>query len=246
MSKDRFSTQARSYATFRPSYPASLYDFIMEHVRGNDAAWDCACGNGQVAKDLSSRFDKVYATDISENQLKSAVQKPNIIYSVSPAEKTSFADQQFDLVTVGQALHWLDRPAFFNEARRVSKPGGVVAVWGYSLLSINKDIDPIVHRFYTEIIGPYWDKERKLIDEQYKTVEFPFRKIEVPPFEFSFEWTCDEFLGYVSTWSSVARYIEENKVDPLSLVEVDIRRRWGAAKRKISFPLFVLMGYLPK
>jgi SAM-dependent methyltransferase len=244
MSKDRFSTQSRSYAAFRPSYPSSLYDFIMKHVKDNKTAWDCACGNGQVAKDLALRFEKVYATDQSENQLANAVKKDNIVYSIAPAEKTSFAEGQFDLVTVGQALHWLDRPAFFNEARRVSKPGGVVAVWGYSLLSVNKDIDPVVDHFYTGIIGPYWDKERKLVDEQYKSVEFPFEEIEVPSFGFSFEWSCDEFLGYVSTWSSVAKYVRQNDADPVKLIENDLRKLWGAQKRKVSFPLFALMGYI--
>ena len=244
MSKDRFSTQSKSYAAFRPTYPSALYDFIMKHVSHNQTAWDCACGNGQVAKDLADRFEKVYATDHSENQIANAVKKDNIIYSVSPAEKTSFADQQFDLVTVGQALHWLDRPAFFDEARRVSKPGGVIAIWGYSLLSINEDIDPIVNHFYTEVIGPYWDKERKLVDEQYKTVDFPFEKIEVPSFEFSFEWTSDEFLGYVSTWSSVQKYIRQNNEDPVHLIAADIQKLWGHQRRKISFPLFVLMGYI--
>lgn len=244
MSKDRFSTQSRSYATFRPSYPQALYDFILSKTNDNQMAWDCACGNGQVAKDLASRFRQVYATDISKNQVANAVKKDNIIYSISPAEKTFFAEGQFDLVTVGQALHWLDRPAFFREARRVSKPGGVVAVWGYSLLSVNKELDPIINDFYTRIIGPYWDKERKLVDEQYKTVDFPFEKIEVPPFEFSFQWNCEEFLGYISTWSSVQKYIEQNNADPLQLIAGNLRKLWGSEKRKVSFPLFVLMGYI--
>jgi SAM-dependent methyltransferase len=242
MSKDRFSAQSKSYAAFRPSYPSSLYDFITKHVKQRKTAWDCACGNGQVAKDLAERFDKVYATDHSEDQIKNAVQRSNVVYSVAPAENTSFADRQFDLVTVGQALHWLDRPAFFNEVRRVSKPGGVVACWGYSLLSINKDVDPIVNHFYTEVIGPYWDKERKLVDEQYKSVEFPFEKIGVPSFEFSFQWTVDEFLGYVSTWSSVQKYIKQNNEDPVQLIANEVRTRWGQERRKVSFPLFVLMG----
>lgn len=37
------------------------------------------------------------------------------------------------LVTVGQALHWFDRPAFYGEVRRVLRPGGVLAVWSYGL-----------------------------------------------------------------------------------------------------------------
>lgn len=242
MSKDLFSGQSKSYAAFRPTYPQALYDFIVKQVKERSTAWDCACGSGQVAQDLADRFGKVFATDHSENQIANAFKKENILYSISPAEKTSFADKQFDLVTVGQALHWFDIPAFFNEARRVSKPGGIVAVWGYSLLSIDKKIDPVIDRFYTSVVGPYWDKERKLVDEKYRTIEFPFTRIDVPKFEFSFMWTIEEFRGYVSTWSSVQKYIKQNEVDPVENLIAEIRSLWGSESKKVSFPLFVRMG----
>jgi SAM-dependent methyltransferase len=242
MSKDLFSTHSKSYAEFRPSYPQALYDFIMKHVPGNKTAWDCACGNGQVAKDLSARFDKVYATDHSANQIANAVQKENIVYSVASAESTAFQDHQFDLITVGQAVHWFNIPAFFNEARRVSKPGGVIAIWGYSLLSIDQDIDQIIQNFYTQVIGPYWDKERRLVDDQYSTIEFPFKRIDVPEFEFSFDWTLDELRGYMSTWSSVRKYIKENQSDPVEPLIHQVRLLWKEERKKVSFPLFVLMG----
>lgn len=242
MSKDRFSGHSKQYAAFRPTYPQALYDFVMKHVEVHETAWDCACGNGQVAKDLSTHFTKIFATDHSAKQIENAVQKSNITYSVQPAEHTSFADHQFDLITVGQALHWFNIPAFFTEARRVSKPGGIVAVWGYSLLSVSPEIDPLINNFYTGIIGPYWDKERKLVDEQYASVSFPFKKIEVPPFEFSFEWTVDEISGYISTWSSVQKYIKENHADPVASLTDALRPLWGDNRKKVSFPLFVLMG----
>lgn len=242
MSKDLFSGHSKQYASFRPTYPRSLYDFIMKQVNGSDVAWDCACGNGQVARDLSSRFKKVFATDHSAKQIENAFHAPNIEYSVAPAERTTFDDKQFDLITVGQALHWLNTTAFFDEARRVSKPGGIVAVWGYSLLSVDQEIDAVVNHFYTEVIGPYWDKERKLVDNRYITISFPFSKIEVPPFEFSFDWTAEEFLGYISTWSSVQKYIRQNQADPVKDLADQIGRLWGSGRKKVSFPLFVLMG----
>ncbi len=242
MSKDRFSSQSKSYATFRPTYPASLYDFIMSQVPSNKLAWDCGCGNGQVARDLATRFEKVFATDISAGQLQNAVKKDNIVYSITPAENTSFADWQFDLVTVGQALHWFNIPAFFHEAHRVLKPNGVIAVWGYSLLKVEKKIDAELNHFYTKIIGPYWDKERKLVDDQYKTIDFPFQAIEVPEFEFSFEWTIEELQGYISTWSSVQKYITQNQSDPVEPLIGRVRPLWGSGRKKVSFPLFVRMG----
>ena len=46
--KDYFSSQSKAYATFRPSYPDELYEFIFRHLKNRTTAWDCATGNGQV------------------------------------------------------------------------------------------------------------------------------------------------------------------------------------------------------
>ena len=242
MAKDLFSDHSKQYASFRPTYPSALYDFILKQVKTPGVAWDCACGNGQVAQDLAGRFGKVFATDQSQNQIDNAVRKDNITYSVCPAEKTSFEDQQFDLITVGQAIHWFDIPLFFDEVRRVAKPGAVVAVWGYSLLSIDQGIDLIMDHFYTSVIGPYWDKERKLVDERYRTIEFPFTRIDVPPFDFSFQWDLDEVQGYLNTWSAVRKYVKQNQSNPVDALIDKIRPLWGTESKKVSFPLFVRMG----
>ena len=70
--KDNFSTQSEGYAIYRPTYPQALYDYLFKLTENKQAAWDCATGNGQVARVLAQHFDAVYATDISENQLKNA------------------------------------------------------------------------------------------------------------------------------------------------------------------------------
>src|ERR1044071_4024914 len=110
--KDNFSNQAQQYAAFRPRYPASLFDFLYSKVKLFNCAWDCGTGNGQVAEKLADRFAKVYATDISAKQLQQAAQKNNIVYSLERAEKTGFADDSFDLITIAQAIHWFDLDLF--------------------------------------------------------------------------------------------------------------------------------------
>lgn len=121
---DRFSGHADRYARYRIDYPDALYNYVLSFVNGRQSAWDCATGNGQVASTLARYFDQVEATDISQTQLEQALVLPNVRYQISRAEKTPFADNQFDLVTVGQALHWFDAEAFHREVRRVLKPGG--------------------------------------------------------------------------------------------------------------------------
>jgi SAM-dependent methyltransferase len=240
--KDRFSNHASQYAAFRPVYPQSLYDFILSHTRGRDTAWDCACGNGQVARDLAPHFKVVEATDISQKQIDNAHKASNIHYSVSPAEHTLFPDKTFDLITVGQAIHWFKLPEFFAEARRVAKDGGIIAYWGYALFRVNPEVDRIVDDFYVNVVGPYWDPERKLIDQHYSTIEFPFEKISAPEFDFSFEWTVEELRGYIATWSAVQKFIDDKGFDPVAGLMDRLRPVLPKGKVRVGFPLFVMVG----
>src|SRR5512135_1288098 len=115
--KDLFSSQAELYARFRPTYPPELYSFILKFVRRRDHALDCATGSGQVARTLAEYFQTVYAIDISQSQLRHAAPADNIVYSVSRAESTPFQADAFDLITVAQAFHWFDAPAFWKEVQ---------------------------------------------------------------------------------------------------------------------------------
>lgn len=182
MSKNLFSTQARYYARYRLTYPAELYDFVLSHIRGRDLAWDCATGNGQVAGELAKHFRRVIATDLSEKQLAEAIQKKNIDYQLKMAESSQQADYSFDLITVGQALHWFDLDAFYREVKRVAKPAGVLSVWGYGLMRILPEMDVLVLHFYRNVVGPYWEFNRSYVDSAYVTLPFPFREVPCPEF----------------------------------------------------------------
>lgn len=239
--KDRFSNQASQYATFRPRYPKELFEFIFSQVSSFDQAWDAGTGNGQAAEVLATRFRKVHATDISQKQLEQAAPRENIMYALG-GETCRLPDQSVDLVTVAQAIHWFDRPKFYEEVKRVAKPGAVIAVWAYSLLKVSQEIDPLVEHFYKDIIGPYWDAERKLIDEQLKTIEFPFDEVSVPSFAMTTTWTVDDLEGYFNTWSAVQNYMKAGHPNPVPDLMAKIRMQAATSPLAVSFPLFVRMG----
>ncbi len=98
--KDKFSDRSEFYKKYRPTYPEEFYEEILKLTTGRNECWDCGTGNGQVAAELSKYFNKVYATDISESQIDNADKRDNVIYKVERAEKTTFRDSQFDLITV--------------------------------------------------------------------------------------------------------------------------------------------------
>ncbi len=244
--KDHFSTQSQLYAQFRPVYPEALYDYLYTLVPNREAAWDCGTGNGQVARHLAQTFNQVFATDISEKQIAQAPQQHNIQYLVTRAEETPFEDNTFDLTTVGQALHWFDFQSFFQEVKRVSGNKAILAVWGYGLLRISTTIDPLVHDFYQNIIGPYWDAERRHVDAAYQDIMFPFEEIESPSFTIATTWDINALEGFFNTWSSVQKCIKQTGKNPVPALIEKIRPLWKGELQAVNFPLFMRVGRISK
>jgi len=239
--KDNFSTQSSSYAKYRPTYPQELYQFLKENLTKTETAWDCGTGNGQVAGELAKFIKEVQATDISQQQLDNAATKLNIHYSVQTAEKTSFPDNNFNLITVAQAIHWFNFEAFYKEVERVLKPNGIIAVIGYSLFKSNPDTDKVILNFYENIIGEYWDEERRYLDEKYKTIPFPFNEIETPAFKQEYTWSFEHLIGYLKTWSAVKHYEKANGKNPVDLIEKELKIAFGN-QNKIVFPILFRLG----
>jgi ubiquinone/menaquinone biosynthesis C-methylase UbiE len=244
--KDYFSSQSKAYAAFRPTYPKALYDFIFRQVRIKETAWDCATGNGQVASYLADYFHDVYATDISQQQLDHAHKKRNIHYSIGSAERPSFESNQFDLITVAQALHWFDRDKFYEEVKRVGKPDSILAIWGYAMLYIEPSIDELILNFYNETVGPYWDDARRLVEQEYQTISFPFEKLETPRFSIEVEWTLSQLSGYFSSWSATQKYIKEKGTDPVPDFIETLRKHWTRQSMNVTFPIFTRIGTIKK
>jgi SAM-dependent methyltransferase len=204
--KDHFSANAIGYAASRPDYPAELFAFLAGTVDRHELAWDCATGNGQAARGLAAHFRAVVATDASARQIENALPRRGVSYRVAPAEMSGLAAASVDLLTVAQAVHWFDLPLFYAEVERVLRPGGVLALWCYERLRVDPAIDPLIESFYMDTLGPYWPPERRWVESGYRDLPFPFAELPVPAFEMRAEWTLDQVLGYVATWSALQAY----------------------------------------
>ncbi|WNJ17853.1 class I SAM-dependent methyltransferase [Pontibacter sp. G13] len=239
---DRFSDASQDYRKYRPVYPDSLFEEVLQWVPFRGNAWDCGTGNGQVASVLAKSFKWVDATDLSEAQLAQATQMDNVRYQVARSEQTPFRDHQFDLITVAQAVHWFDIEAFEREINRVAKPGAVLAIWGYGLLRVSAEIDHFIGSFYRDIIGPYWDPQRSHIDDGYSRIRFGFRRIGTfRQHQIQVRWSFSELLGYLNSWSSVKKAKKLHPTwDPVSELSKEIKPFWSPNSHKpISFPIFV-------
>jgi len=208
--KGLFSKQADKYGQFRPTYPRELFEYLASIAPGRQLAWDCATGNGQAAVKLGEFFEQVVGTDLNENQIAHAEPHAHVSYRLVPAEESGLTNQSVDLITVAQAYHWFKQDLFTTEAKRVLKPGGVIAVWCYSLARTTPEIDPILRHFCYELLKDYWEKERGYIDDFYRGIYFPFQELKTPTFHIHVDWTLEHVLGYLGTWSALQTYLKAN------------------------------------
>lgn len=243
--KDYFSASAAAYATFRPKYPAALFDFVASLPSARRLVWDCATGNGQAAIPLAEHFERVIATDASSEQLTQATPHPRVSYGVALADASGLDARSVDLVTVAQALHWFPLDRFFAEVRRVLAPGGALAVWCYTRPQLSGVMDDIVERYHFGTCGPYWSPERSLVDGGYRMIAMPFDDIPAPPLAIESRLTLDEFGGYLRTWSATRTLAAQTGHDPVLAVEAELRPHWGGHEdaQLVRWPIHVRAGY---
>ncbi len=239
-----FGAQAGAYASYRPHYPGSLFSWLVQQSPDHDCALDIACGNGQASGPLSQHFTHVLASDASLAQLQAADAHSGVHYYVAPAERQPLADASLDLIVVAQALHWFAHDSFFAEVDRLLKPGGLFCAWCYSLMSIDVELDAILHDFYWKTLHGYWPAGREQVDNGYRDIALPWPRIPAPSQALQAEWTLPHLLGYLRTWSALQRLEVEQGQAPFLALATHLQQAWGDPEqmRRINWPLHFVSG----
>uniref|UniRef100_A0A803XW22 Methyltransferase type 11 domain-containing protein n=1 Tax=Meleagris gallopavo TaxID=9103 RepID=A0A803XW22_MELGA len=180
---------AAVYLKYRFAPGKELKDTILNYLQEKapsctQLAVDVGCGSGQGTAFLAERFTKVVGTDISHAQIQEATaapSPPNISYLVCPAEELPFEDASVDFLASFTAAHWFDIGKFMNEAKRVLRPGGCVAISTYTT-------DMSLHygdcsEKLTQIFREAWDQLLKYSHSRVKHVLEDYKEIfEALPF----------------------------------------------------------------
>ncbi|XP_061197780.1 putative methyltransferase DDB_G0268948 [Saccostrea echinata] len=241
------------YQKYRPTYPPELYAFIANFCktgRGSlDTAVDVGCGTGLSTLPLCKYFNKVIGVDVSETQINTARtthRQSNLMFHTSNGEQLQFlSDCSVDLVTVAQAMHWIEPEPFYREVTRILRPSGSLVVYGYGINTIDSNEgNKIIDKFYSHDLEGFWDSRRRHIDNLYQEISLPFSGSErISDFVIQNRWSVSDVVGYLSTWSAWQRYLKQH---PDSNLLVEIQRHleniYQDQKITITWPVFVLLG----
>lgn len=128
--KSAFSGLQKDYEAARPQYPLAALELIKQHCRSPGLICDIGCGTGKLTRQLGALYPntEILGFDINADMVSAAKNAggAGICYAVCPAEDLPLAQQSADIITVAQAVHWFDRPAFFRESLRILSTRGVL------------------------------------------------------------------------------------------------------------------------
>jgi hypothetical protein len=242
--EDHFSGVARSYTQHRPVYPRRPMSVLAERAPGRPLAVHCGCGSGQLSVPLAAAFRRVIGVDASAAQIDHAAHALNVQYRVAPAERTGLPGHCADLIVAAQAVRWFDLAGFWAEVDCVARPGALVALIGYGCISVTGAVGDVLADFHDRIVYPYWPAGCRLVLEGYRSIDFPYPGVAAPRIEMTASWSLDQVVGYLATWSSVARADRVTGEPILADVADRLTGLWEDSRTTttVHWPLFIRLG----
>lgn len=127
---ERFTGFADTYDRHRPAPPEMLATLAAQFGRGGRPALvvDLGSGTGLSTRYWAGHADAVIGIEPTADmrrQAQAATAASNVSYREALSHRTGLPDHSAHVVSVSQALHWMEPQATFEEVRRILVPGGV-------------------------------------------------------------------------------------------------------------------------
>jgi ubiquinone/menaquinone biosynthesis C-methylase UbiE len=211
---DPFAGTARYYSQFRPGYPTSVFDLLTLEapLKATSKVLDLGCGTGHVALRLAERVASVTGVDLDQGMLDEASRladergQRNLRWVLSSAERFEDEPGSYQLVVIGSAFHWMDRPIVAARAHRMLQHKGLFALLG--------NPSPLAQIQRREGVGAAvadvqdrWidlderDWQRRLARPEEVISASPFRTSTVLSVPTRQEWDVPTFVGFLRSTS---------------------------------------------
>jgi SAM-dependent methyltransferase len=120
---ESFGAVAEAYDRHRPDFPAPLLDDVA--ALGHDIL-DIGSGTGKVARALAQRGAAVLGVE-PDPAMATVARGHGVVVELARFETWDDAGRRFDVISCGDAWHWLEPVQATACAARVLRPGGTLA-----------------------------------------------------------------------------------------------------------------------
>ncbi|GAA4591966.1 class I SAM-dependent methyltransferase [Planotetraspora phitsanulokensis] len=199
-----FGSVADQYDRYRPACPDALIeDFVALRP---ERVLDVACGTGKVAVPLAKHGLSVLGVEPDERMAEVA-RGHGVPVEIAPFETWDDAGRRFDLITCGNAWHWIDPARGVLKAAAVLRPGGVIArFWSYHLLEepVLAVLDAVYGRLAPD--APVHGRTAEKSTEVDPFAESDaFSSVETRKYRWEDTLSADEWVRLVATYSDHQR-----------------------------------------
>ena len=210
-------TAAERYAKGRPDFHSNTINHIKDFLHLDakaEKALDTACGTGLSTKALLSIAENVFGTDISQEMLNFAPETDKINYSIAPAEKQPFGDNEFDIITVSSGVHWFNIDEFLKEANRLLKSRSWLILYENYFISEMEGNEKFFKWFPDIYLKKFQGTPR---NDKYdwsnenlnpKNLEF----VAEEKFKNSISFSKKQLIAYFTSQSNIINCVENNKI----------------------------------
>jgi SAM-dependent methyltransferase len=213
---------AARYTKVRPFFQDEVVERLRKFagVERFQRALDVGCGTGQSSIALAAVADHVTAVDASEDMLKHALLRPNVVYQLGFAEQLNFRAGEFDLVSAGSALHWFDQDRFFARCQKILAPAGVLAVYNDHFTTHMESVAACKHWMRTHFAKRFPVRRRGMRDiDELKAAECGFTVAHRSSFSHLVPFSREGFIAYLMTRSNTLATIESGEETQQSIAD---------------------------
>jgi SAM-dependent methyltransferase len=202
----RFGHAAEEFQRYRPDYPPELFAHILAAVPADrrERAIDLGAGTGKATRALLPHFREVIAVEPDPGMAaKLKEDLPAAIVRNITAEDFSQPPATVDLVTVANALHWMDAPRVFANVHSWLRPAAIFAAFDRPLPKTIPSIDAITRAEMRGPWKPYRDERlgKKYVWQDQVRTASGFEIVDETKFSYVIPMSLADFVGF---WRSTS------------------------------------------
>lgn len=240
--KATFNNVVGLYDQYRPKYVADLYRDVFEYKNIDESSFviEIGIGTGQASVQFMDTGARLIAVELGEDLAAFVSDKYSNYHNLevvnSSFEDFTCPDGTADFIYSATAFHWLDEEEGYSKVFRLLKQGGVFARFANRPYKDKENLalDPALQEVYKKYMpdskpGTEFD-EARCIELANIPLKYGFSDIEYKLYKRTREFTADEYISLVETYSHTIALEQNVKRKFLSEIKVVINEHGGRIK----------------